>query len=107
MSPEDLVACVDFRYITDAITPDEAVALLRERFDGRAAREAAILRDGYPAYTTSVGWLGYDDDEVVRRCHEAIAAGFTHFKMKVGGDPDQDARRAALIRSAIGRERRS
>ncbi len=106
MSPEDLVACVDFRYITDAITPDEAVALLRARANGRAAREAEMRRDGYPAYTTSVGWLGYPEEEIVRRCHDAIADGWSHFKMKVGADRDQDVRRAALVRSAIGPDRR-
>jgi L-fuconate dehydratase len=106
MSPEELVACIDFRYITDAILPDEAVALLRARADGRAAREAAMRRDGYPAYTTSVGWLGYPEEEVIRRCHDAIDEGWSHFKMKVGGDPDQDMRRAELVRSAIGPDRK-
>jgi L-fuconate dehydratase len=92
LTPEALVACIDFRYITDAITPDEAVALLRNRASGRAAREAELIRDGYPAYTTSVGWLGYSESEVRARCREAIADGWTHFKMKVGADLEDDVR---------------
>ena len=106
MTPEELVACVDFRYITDHTTPDQALALLRERWQGRSAREAEMLRDGYPAYTTSVGWLGYSDDEIRRRCRAAIAAGWTHFKMKVGADLDDDRRRAAILRDELGPARR-
>ncbi|MBV9192873.1 MAG: hypothetical protein JO168_01930 [Solirubrobacterales bacterium] len=105
MSPEELVGCVDFRYMTDALTPEEALELLASRADGRAAREAEILRGGFPAYTTSVGWLGYSDTEVRRRCRRAVAQGWTHMKMKVGGDPDDDLRRAAIIREEIGPER--
>jgi len=106
LTPEALVACIDFRYITDAITPDEAVALLRNRASGRAAREAELIRDGYPAYTTSVGWLGYSESEVRARCREAIADGWTHFKMKVGADLEDDKRRAALVRAEIGPHRK-
>jgi L-fuconate dehydratase len=106
MSPEALVACIDFRYITDAIAPAEAIALLHERAGGKASREAAIARDGYPAYTTSVGWLGYTEAEVRGRCREAIAAGWSHFKMKVGADRADDLRRAALVRDEIGPGRR-
>lgn len=106
MTPEELVACVDFRYITDHTTPDQALALLRERWQGRSAREAELLRDGYPAYTTSVGWLGYSDDEIRRRCREAIGAGWTHFKMKVGADLDDDRRRATILRDELGPARR-
>jgi L-fuconate dehydratase len=102
MTPEALVSCIDFRYITDAITPDEALALLRDRAAGRAEREAEIMRTGYPAYTTSVGWLGYSEADVRARCREALAGGWTHFKMKVGADRDDDRRRAALIRAEIG-----
>ena len=102
MSSRELVACIDFRYITDAITPEEATVLLTERVAGREARMEAMLRDGYPAYTTSTGWLGYSEDAVRRLCHEAIADGWTHFKMKVGADLDDDMRRAALVREAIG-----
>jgi L-fuconate dehydratase len=102
MTPEGLVACIDFRYITDAITPAEALAMLREREGGKASREAELLREGYPAYTTSVGWLGYTEAEVRGRCREAIAAGWSHFKMKVGADRADDLRRAALVRDEIG-----
>jgi L-fuconate dehydratase len=105
MEPAEVVRCVDFRYMTDALTPDEAVALLEARADGRAEREAQVRRDGFPAYTTSVGWLGFTDDEVRRRARAAVAAGWTHVKMKVGGDLDADLRRAALIRAEIGPER--
>jgi L-fuconate dehydratase len=105
MTPEALVGCIDFRYITDAITPDEAVALLRARAGGRAAREAEITRIGYPAYTTSVGWIGYSEADVRARCREAIAQGWSHFKIKVGADRDDDRRRAALVRAEIGPDR--
>src|SRR3954449_10339311 len=105
MSPEELVRCVDFRYMTDALTPEQAVALLESRAAGRAEREAEMRRDGFPAYSTSVGWLGFTDDEVRRRARAAVEAGWTHVKMKVGGDPAGDARRAALLREEIGSER--
>jgi L-fuconate dehydratase len=106
MTPEQLVACIDFRYITDALTPDEAIALLRAQAATRQEREQELRRVGYPAYTTSAGWLGYSDELIGERCREAIADGFTHFKMKVGGDPRDDIRRAALVRDAIGPDRR-
>jgi L-fuconate dehydratase len=106
MTPEELVSCVDFRYITDAITRDDALALLRKHAPTRATREAALQRDGYPAYTTSAGWLGYSDEEIRRLCREGIAAGWTHFKIKVGADPKGDLRRCALVREEIGRFRK-
>jgi L-fuconate dehydratase len=105
MEPAELVRCVDFRYITDALTPEQAIELLEARAGGRAEREAHVRREGFPAYTTSVGWLGFSDAEVRRRARAAVAEGWTHVKMKVGGDPDADARRAALIRDEIGPER--
>jgi L-fuconate dehydratase len=105
MTPEELVRCVDFRYMTDALTPRDAVALLERVADGKAEREAEMRRDGYPAYSTSVGWLGFTDDEVRRRCQAAVAEGWSHVKMKVGGSLDDDVRRAALIRDEIGSER--
>lgn len=105
-SPEELVACIDFRYLTDALTPAEAITLLRTRESGKAARRAQLERDGYPAYTTSAGWLGYSDDKIIRLCREGIAAGWNHFKIKVGADLDDDCRRAALIRREIGPDRR-
>jgi L-fuconate dehydratase len=105
MTPEELVSCVDFRYITDAITPAEALDLLREKAPTRAAREAELRSEGYPAYTTSAGWLGYPDEEIRRLCREGIAAGWTHFKIKVGADREDDVRRCALVREEIGRFR--
>jgi L-fuconate dehydratase len=102
LPPEALVAAVDFRYLSDALTRDEALDLLRRRAATRGDREADIRRAGYPAYTTSAGWLGYPDDKVRRLCRDAIEAGWTHIKMKVGVNPADDARRAALIREAIG-----
>jgi L-fuconate dehydratase len=106
MSPEELVSCIDFRYITDAITPQEALAILRENESTKSAREEEMLRDGFPAYTTSTGWLGYDDEKLRRLCREAVEAGWTHFKMKVGSDVEDDARRAAIIREEIGPDRK-
>jgi L-fuconate dehydratase len=106
MTPEQLVSCVDFRYITDAVTSDDALTLLREHEPTRAAREAELLRDGYPAYTTSAGWLGYPDADIRRLCREGIAAGWTHFKIKVGADREDDLRRCALVRQEIGPDRR-
>jgi L-fuconate dehydratase len=106
MTPEELVTCIDFRYITDALTPDEALAILREHAPTRATREVELLRDGYPAYTTSAGWLGYTDDEIRRLCREGLDAGWSHFKVKVGEDLQDDLRRCALIREEIGPERK-
>jgi L-fuconate dehydratase len=106
MSPEELVRCIDFRYITDAITPSEAIELLRRNADTRAEREAELVRDGYPAYTTSAGWLGYPDDKVRRLCREGIAEGWSHFKIKVGRDLADDIRRAGIIREEIGPDRK-
>jgi L-fuconate dehydratase len=102
MSPEELVRCVDFRYITDAITPEESLELLRGVADTKAQREAELRANGYPAYTTSAGWLGYDDDKIRRLCREALAEGWTYFKIKVGVDLDDDIRRCGIIRSEIG-----
>jgi L-fuconate dehydratase len=106
LSPSELVACVDFRYLTDALDPGQARELLEDRAPGRAARREEMERDGFPAYTTSTGWLGYDDEEVRRRAREAVAEGWSNVKMKVGGPPEDDARRAAIIREEIGPERR-
>jgi len=102
MTPEQLVGCVDFRYIADALAPEEAIELLQDARRSSAAREREIVASGYPAYTTSAGWLGYGDDKVESLVGEALAAGFTHVKMKVGADLAADDRRAALIRRALG-----
>lgn len=106
MTPEELVNCIDFTYITDAITCDEALALLREREAGKQERLAHLLQHGYPAYTTSAGWLGYSDAKIRRLSREAIAEGFTHLKMKVGANLEDDMRRAAIIREEIGPDRK-
>jgi L-fuconate dehydratase len=104
MTPEDLVALVDFRYLTDALTPAEAVAILRAAADGRNERIQHLLAEGYPAYSTSPGWLGYDDEKLRRLCREAMAAGFTQIKLKVGADLDDDIRRMRIARQACGPE---
>ncbi|MBA3431785.1 MAG: L-fuconate dehydratase [Actinobacteria bacterium] len=104
MSPEEIVSCIDFRYITDALTREEAIGILRRNEVGRAERAAEIQAEGYPAYTTSAGWLGYSDDKLRDLCVEGVAKGWTHFKMKVGADIEDDVRRAGIMREAIGSE---
>ena len=106
MSPEEIVRCVDFRYITDALTPAEALELLRRQAPSRAERERHLLARGYPAYTTSAGWLGYPDEKIRRLCREGMAEGWSHFKIKVGRDLADDVRRAALVREEIGPDRK-
>ena len=105
MTPAELVRCIPFRYISDALTPAEALAILEQSVPHKAARIATMQAQGYPAYTTSAGWIGYSDDKVRQLCHEAIAAGFTHIKMKVGIDIASDVRRAGVIRDVIGPDR--
>jgi L-fuconate dehydratase len=102
MTPEEIVRCIDFRYITDALTPDEALEILRQQVPGRAARTAEMLASGFPSYTTSAGWLGFSDDQLRELCRDAIRGGWSHFKIKVGGDLDDDIRRATIIRQEIG-----
>ncbi len=102
MTPEELVRCIDFRYITDALTPQQACELLQRLAPTKAAREAEMRERGYPAYTTSAGWLGYSDDKLRRLCREAIAQGWNHLKIKVGRDLDDDIRRCTIIREEIG-----
>ncbi len=104
LSPEQLVACIDFRYLEDALKPAEAIGLLRSRWSGRAEREAEMLRHGFPAYTTSAGWLGYSEESLPGRVEDAKRQGFTHIKMKVGADPQTDLRRARILRSCMGPE---
>ncbi len=106
LTPQQTVDCVPFMWITDALTPDAALAILERHAATRPQREAEMLRDGFPAYTTSTGWLGYPDDKVRRLCREAVAQGWTHFKMKVGQDLEANQRRAALMREEIGDTRR-
>ncbi|MDT0610396.1 enolase C-terminal domain-like protein [Streptomyces lancefieldiae] len=102
MTPEQLVALVDFRYLRDALTPAEALEILRAAEPGRAERTRLLLERGYPAYTTTPGWLGYTDDKLVRLSKEAVAEGFTQIKLKVGADPAADERRLRLAREAVG-----
>jgi L-fuconate dehydratase len=102
MTPAQLVSCIDFRYITDALTPDEAIDILARQEKGKADREAQVLRDAYPAYTTSAGWIGYSDDRIRHLCREALAEGWTHFKVKVGASPEDDSARVGLVRQEIG-----
>jgi L-fuconate dehydratase len=102
MTPEQIVACIDFRYIADALTPDEALTILRAARTGQSDRLAQLESTGYPAYTTSAGWFGYSEDKIRRLCREGLAEGWTHFKLKVGGDPADDLRRAHIVREEIG-----
>jgi len=105
MSPEELVRCIDFRYITDCITPAEALALLLEKAQGKAQRVADLQAHGYPCYTTSAGWLGYDDAKLRRLAQAAVDAGFSHVKLKVGRDLADDVRRLRIAREVLGPDR--
>ncbi|WP_420321984.1 L-fuconate dehydratase [Flagellimonas sp.] len=102
MSPEELVACIDFTYITDAVTPKEALEIFKKQESTKQERIDGLLQSGYPAYTTSAGWLGYSDEKMRRLCREAKEAGFKHMKIKVGADLEDDIRRAGLIREEMG-----
>lgn len=106
LTPEQVVSCIDFRYITDALTPDEALEMLSRQAATRAEREARLLKSGYPAYNTSVGWFGYSDERIRNLCREALANGWNHFKVKVGGTQEDDARRVGLVRREIGPDRK-
>ncbi|MCL4106444.1 UNVERIFIED_CONTAM: hypothetical protein GTU68_030402 [Idotea baltica] len=103
MSPEEFVSCIDFTYITDAITKEEALALLKEKEASKKERIDLLKSSGYPAYTTSAGWLGYPDEKMRKLCREAKAEGFTHMKMKVGSNLEDDMRRASIIREEIAK----
>lgn len=105
MSPEQLVSIIDFRYLTDAITPEEALAIFRAAESGKAERIATLRAEGYPCYTTSAGWLGYSNEKLTRLATEAVDAGFTHIKMKVGRDLEDDIRRLEIVRSIMGPDR--
>ncbi|HTA07982.1 MAG TPA: enolase C-terminal domain-like protein [Streptosporangiaceae bacterium] len=102
MTPEQIVALVDFRYIDDALTPDEALAILRSARQDRDDRIAELQHRGYPAYDTTPGWIGYSDEKLVQLSRQAVADGFTQIKIKVGGDIGEDARRLGLARNAVG-----
>lgn len=102
LSPEAIVALVDFRYLVDALTPSDALAILQAAEPTRADRRAALLAEGYPAYTTTPGWLGYSDEKLARLSREAVKDGFRQIKVKVGADRSDDIRRLAVVRSVVG-----
>lgn len=102
MTPEQVIAAIDFRYIADALSPSEALEILRNGKHGQAERLAKLEAQGYPAYTTSAGWFGFSDEKIRRLCREGIADGWNYFKLKVGGDPNDDLRRGRLVREEIG-----
>lgn len=104
LPPREFVRLIDFRYLTDALTPDEALALLERQADGVAERTVRMRAEGYPAYTTSAGWLGYADERIRGLCREGVQRGWTRFKIKVGRDLADDRRRCAIIREEIGAE---
>jgi len=106
MTPRQLLSAIDFTYITDVLTPEHALDILESKAAGKAEREAHMRRQGFPAYTTSTGWLGYPDEKVRRLCREAVAQGWTAFKMKVGQNLEDNLRRAAIMREEIGPSRR-
>ena len=102
MSPAQIVDLIDFRYLTDVMTRQEALEILEKAEPGRAQREAELLRSGYPAYTTTPGWLGYDDEKLARLCREAVDEGFPQIKLKVGADRADDVRRLRIAREVCG-----
>ncbi len=102
MSPEQLVAAADLRYLSDVLTPDQAVALLARQETGRKQRIEELESTGYPCYTTSAGWLGYSDAKLRRLCEEAVASGYKHVKLKVGADLADDIRRCGIAREVLG-----
>lgn len=104
MTPQQIIAAIDFRYIADALSPTEALEILEAGTPARAERLALLEEHGYPAYTTSAGWFGFSDEKVRSLCQEGLADGWTQFKLKVGGTPEDDLRRALLMREEIGRD---
>lgn len=106
MSPEELISCIDFKYLEDVLTPDEALAILEKLEPTKKEREQYLLENGYPSYTTGAGWLGYSNEKIEQLMKEHMAKGWTHFKMKVGNPLEDDLRRARLIRELIGNERK-
>jgi L-fuconate dehydratase len=106
MTPEEIVRCIDFRYITDCITPEEALDFLTDAARGKDERLGHLLTHGYPCYTTSAGWLGYSDDKLRRLARLAVDSGFNHIKLKVGRDLADDIRRLTIVREVMGPDRR-
>ena len=105
MTPQELVRCIDFRYLSDAITPQEALQLLQRQESGKAQRIASLEQNGYPCYTTSAGWLGYSDEKLRGLCQQAVDAGFNFVKLKVGQDLEDDIRRVRIAREVLGENR--
>jgi L-fuconate dehydratase len=102
LSPEALVGTLDFSYLEDELTKDQAISLLTTKQANKTDREG-ILQTGYPGYDTSVGWFNYSDEKVRENCKKAVAEGFTAMKLKVGSaDPERDIRRAHLVREIAG-----
>ncbi len=104
MTPEQIVGCIDFTYITDAITPEEALTMLEKKAGSKQERIDYLLKNGYPAYTTSAGWMGYSEEKIRRLSRQAKNEGWKYLKMKVGGDVNEDVRRASIIREEVGDE---
>ncbi len=102
MSPREMIRCIDFRYLTNVLTPEDAYEMLARQEDGKLERRAHLARTGYPAYTTSAGWLGYGDAKLRQLCRQAIADGWSHIKLKVGQDVDDDIRRCRIVREEVG-----
>ncbi|KAK8784190.1 mitochondrial enolase superfamily member 1-like [Amblyomma americanum] len=101
MSPQEIVSLIDFRYISDLLTKEEAIGILEEKQQGKAKREEGLLATGYPAYTTACGWLGYTDEKIKQLCQDALKEGFTSFKVKVGRNLSDDKRRLQAVRSTV------
>lgn len=106
MSEEQIVSAIDFRYISDALSPEEALDILRKARRGKEQRLKELEQHGYPAYTTSAGWFGFSDEKIRVLCRKGIADGWTHFKLKVGGRPEDDLRRGLIVREEIGWDNR-
>lgn len=102
MSPQEIVSLIDFRYISDLLTKEEAIGILEEKQQGKVQREKELLASGYPAYTTACGWLGYTDEKIKQLCQDALKEGFKSFKVKVGRNLADDKRRLQVVRSTIG-----
>ncbi|MCU1477086.1 MAG: mandelate racemase/muconate lactonizing enzyme [Subtercola sp.] len=102
MSPDELVELIDFRYLSTALTKEEALSILRQAAVGKVDREVELLKFGYPAYTTTPGWLGYSDDKLRRLCREAVRDGFRQIKLKVGANLEDDRRRVGIARATVG-----
>jgi L-fuconate dehydratase len=104
MTPEEIARCIDFRYLTNALTKPDAIDILARAAEDKEERRDVLLRDGYPSYTTSAGWLGYPEEKMRRLVREAVSAGWTHIKLKVGKDLEDDIRRCRIMREEAGED---